>query len=115
MIGRREKIKLCALQCWIDTYKCVYQMLTEKNVPYSSRVLKQFIRAVSSMQEASSDSSDAGTSSQNFDSLSNSASPPRKQLSTGNRIRERNGLSHYLRKHALQRVLFAEDTFIKNS
>uniref|UniRef100_A0A158Q908 PHD-type domain-containing protein n=1 Tax=Elaeophora elaphi TaxID=1147741 RepID=A0A158Q908_9BILA len=116
MVGKREKIKLCALQCWIDTYKCVYHMLTEKNVPYSSRFLKRFVHAVSSMQEPSSDSDDVAVSSENsFVSSPRSPSPPRKQLSTGNRIRERNGLSHQLRKHAMQRVLFAADTFIKNS
>lgn len=123
MIEKREKTKLCALQCWIDTYKCVYQVLTEKNVPYSNRVLKRFIHAVSPMQQVSMDSGDAATSSENsFLSLPSksysspkSPSPPRKQSSVGSRIRERNGLSHHLRKHAMQRVLFAADTFIKNS
>ncbi|VDK83418.1 unnamed protein product [Litomosoides sigmodontis] len=67
------------------------------------------------MQETS-DSGDVGTSSNDFTSLPKSAYPLRKQLSTGNnRIRERNGLSHNLRKHAIQRVIFAGDTFIKNS
>ncbi|VBB32174.1 unnamed protein product [Acanthocheilonema viteae] len=115
MVGKREKIKLCALQCWINTYKYVYQMLTEKNVPYSSRVLKKCIHAVSSMQQASSDSGDVAISLENLVSSLRSPSPLRKQLSTNNRIRERNGLSHHLRKHALQKVLFAADTFIKNS
>ncbi|CAG9534829.1 unnamed protein product [Cercopithifilaria johnstoni] len=115
MVGKREKIKLCALQRWIDTYKCVYQMLTEKNVPYSRRVLKHFIHAVSSMQQALSDSGDVATSSENLVSSPRSPFPPRKQLSVSNRIRERNGLSRQLRKHAMQGVLFAADTFIKNS
>ncbi|EFO21171.1 PHD-finger family protein [Loa loa] len=123
MVEKREKTKLCVLQCWIDTYRCVYQMLTEKNVPYSSRVLKRCIHAVSSMQQTLSDSDDVVVSSES--SLvpspskshwsTRSPSPPRKQLSAGNRIRERNGLSHHLRKHAIQKVLFAADTFIKNS
>ncbi|MCP9258323.1 Protein Jade-3 [Dirofilaria immitis] len=85
MVEKREKTKLCALQCWINTYKCVYQMLTEKSVPYSNRVLKRFIHAVSSMQ----------------------------QLSAGNRIRERNGLSHHLRKQAMQRVLLQQTNLSK--
>ncbi|VDM06767.1 unnamed protein product [Wuchereria bancrofti] len=120
MVEKREKTKLSALQCWIDTYKCVYQMLTEKNVPYSNRVLKRFIHAVSSMQQTLSDAGDIATSfgsslvSSPSKSL-RSPSPPRKQLSVGNRIRERNGLSHHLRKHAMQKVLFTADTFIKNS
>lgn len=115
MVGKREKIKLCSLQCWIDTYKCVYQMLTDKNVPYSRRVLKQFIRAMSSMQQTSSDSGDFAIPSENLFSSRGSSSPPRKQLSASNRIREKNGLSHQLRKHAVHRVLFAPDTFMKNS
>ncbi|VDK87453.1 unnamed protein product [Onchocerca ochengi] len=122
MVEKREKTKLCALQYWIDTYKCVYQMLTEKNVPYSKRVLKRFIHAMSSMQQTSSNANDAD-SSENFLVLSpsksysspRSPSPPRKQLSVDNRIREKNGLSHHLRKYAMQKVLFAADKFIKNS
>ncbi|KAK6102073.1 PHD-zinc-finger like domain family protein [Brugia pahangi] len=120
MVEKREKTKLSALQCWIDTYKCVYQMLTEKNVPYSNRVLKRLIHAVSSMQQTLLDAGDIATSlgsslvSSPSKSL-RSPSPPRKHLSVGNRIRERNGLSHHLRKHAMQKVLFTADTFIKNS
>uniref|UniRef100_A0A915PMZ6 Uncharacterized protein n=1 Tax=Setaria digitata TaxID=48799 RepID=A0A915PMZ6_9BILA len=124
MVEKREKTKLCALQCWIDTYKCVYQMLTVKNVPYGTRALKRFIHAVSSVHQTSLDPTNVRTDSESsfHSSLSklhsSSASSSRKQQSAGSRIRERNGLSHHLRRlrrHAMQQVLLAADKFIKNS
>lgn len=122
MIEKREKTKLYALQCWIDTYRCVYQVLNEKNVANSRRVLKRFIHAVSSMQQTLPDLDDVATLSKGslVSSPSKSHSSPvspssRKHSATVNRIRERNGLSHHFRKRAVEKILFAADTFIKNS
>ncbi|VDN01422.1 unnamed protein product [Thelazia callipaeda] len=46
MVGRREKLKLNAFQCWSRRYQCIFRTLKEKNIPYSSRALHRFSNAI---------------------------------------------------------------------
>lgn len=110
MVERREKTKLAALQCWIETYKSVYQTLTGKNVPYSNRALERFSNALSPIQQPLSDAVGVPSSPEDPSILSPlRACPlpesfPLRKLPAKHHIRERNGPSHYLRRNIMQRV-----------